>query len=155
MVSTREQTSLEFTDFFSTTEPVLRHALVASCGPEVGREAAADAFEYAWTHWDRVSLMKYPVGYLYRVGRSAAKKYRRRFAVAESAGDSSLPWIEPELVPALRRLSDRQRLAVVLRHSFGYTYDEIAQVMGVSTSTAQKHIERALAKLRRRLEVAR
>jgi RNA polymerase sigma factor (sigma-70 family) len=155
LVSTREQTSLEFTDFFSTTEPVLRHALVASCGPDVGREAAADAFEYAWIHWDRVSLMEHPVGYLYRVGRSAAKKYRRRFGASEPAGESSLPWIEPELVPALLRLSDRQRLAVVLRHSFGYTYDEIAQVMGVSTSTAQKHIERALAKLRRRLEVAR
>jgi DNA-directed RNA polymerase specialized sigma24 family protein len=42
----------------------------------------------------------------------------------------------------------------VLRHSFGCTYEEVAQVMGVSITTVQKHIERALAKLRRRLEVA-
>jgi len=98
--------------------------------------------------------MEHPVAYLYRVGRSAAKKYRRAPAATEPPDESSLPWVEPELEPALRRLSDRQRLAVVLRHSFGYRYDEIAQVMGVSISTVQKHVERALVKLRRRLEVA-
>ena len=52
------------------------------------------------------------------------------------------------------RCSDRQRTAVVLRHSFGCTYDEIAQVMGVSITTVQKHVERAMAKLRRSLEVS-
>jgi RNA polymerase sigma-70 factor (ECF subfamily) len=155
LISSREQTAVAFTEFFSKSEPVLRHALVASYGPETGREAAADALEYAWAHWDRVGSMEHPIGYLYRVGRSAAKKYQKVPAAKESLGQSSLPWVEPELEPALRRLSDRQRLAVVLRHSFGYSYDEIAQVMGVSISTVQKHIERALAKLRRRLEVAR
>lgn len=154
MVSSREQTAVAFTEFFSTSEPVLRHALVASCGPEAGREAAADAFEYAWSHWDRVRSMEHPVGYLYRVGRSAAKKYRRARVVADPPIESSLPWVEPELGPELRRLSDRQRTAVILKHSFGYTYNEISQVMGVSIPTVQKHIERALGKLRRSLEVA-
>jgi RNA polymerase sigma factor (sigma-70 family) len=98
--------------------------------------------------------MEHPVGYLYRVGRSAARKYRRAPVVGDPPGESSLPWIEPALEPALRRLSDRQRTAVVLKQSFGCTYDEISQVMGVSIPTVQKHIERALVKLRRRLEVA-
>ena len=154
MVSSTEQATVAFSEFFSETEPILRHALVASCGPEVGREAAADAFEYAWCHWDRVASMVHPVGYLFRVGRSAAKKYRRAPFVADPRVDSSLPWFEPALVPELRRLSDRQRTAVVLRHSFGCTYDEISRVMGVSIPTVQKHVERALAKLRRSLEVA-
>lgn len=155
MVVSTEQTAAAFTEFFSQTEPILRHALVASCGPEVGREATADAFEYAWSHWDRVGAMEHPVGYLYRVGRSAARKYRRAPVAVERSVEVSVPWVEPGLEAGLRRLSDRQRTAVVLRHSFGCTYDEISQVMGISIPSVQKHIARALAKLRRRLEVAR
>jgi RNA polymerase sigma factor (sigma-70 family) len=155
LVSSTEHMAVAFTEFFSECEPVLRHALVASCGSEAGREAAADAFEYAWIHWDRVRSMEYPVGYLYRVGRSAAKKYRQTYPAVRRPAESLLPWIEPELEPALRRLSERQRLAVVLRYSFGYRYDEVAEVMGVSIPTVQKHAERALEKLRRRLEVKR
>ena len=154
MVASTEQANVAFSEFFSETEPILRHALVASCGLEVGREAAADAFEYAWRHWDRVSSMEHPVGYLFRVGRSAAKKYRKKPVATEPQVDASLPWVEPGLVPELRRLSDRQRTAVVLRHSFGCTYEEISRVMGVTVPTVQKHVERALARLRRTLEVA-
>jgi len=154
LVASTEQATVAFSEFFSKTEPILRHALIASCGPETGREAAADAFEYAWRHWDRVASMEHPVGYLFRVGRSAAKKYRRAPVVADPPVDVSLPWVEPGLVLELRRLSDRQRTAVVLRHSFGCTYDEISSVMGVSIPTVQKHVERALAKLRHTLEVA-
>jgi RNA polymerase sigma factor (sigma-70 family) len=156
LASVRQQTEIEFTEFFSACEPVVRHALVAACGPDVGREAAADAFEYAWGHWDRVGSMEHPVGYLCRVGRSAARRYLRRGPVAtDPRCEESVPWFEPDLEPELRRLSERQRTAVVLRHSFGYTYDEISRVMGVSIPTVQKHVERALGKLRRRLEAAR
>ena len=68
---------------------------------------------------------------------------------------ASIPWVEPALGDGLRGLSERQRTAVVLRHSFGYTYAEIGQVMGVSIPSVQKHIDRALSKLRRSLEVSR
>ena len=159
MVASTDQIDTTFSEFFAETEPILRHSLVASCGPEVGREAAADAFEYAWRHWDRVGSMEHPVGYLFRVGRSAARKYRSAdLAMVDAPADASIPasmpWVEPELVDGLRRLSQRQRTAVVLRHSFGYTHDEIARVMGVSIPTVQKHVDRALVKLRRTLEVA-
>lgn len=143
-----------FTDFFVGAEPRLRHALMACCGAEVGREAAADALEYAWTHWDRVGSMDHPVAYLYRVGRSASRKYRRRQRPLVDTPVASAPWVEPGLGPALDRLSQRQRVAVMLRHSFGYTLDETAGVMGISISSVQKHVERGLAKLRRSLEVS-
>ena len=39
-------------------------------GPELGREAAAEALVYGWEQWDRISEMANPAGYLYRVGRS-------------------------------------------------------------------------------------
>ena len=54
-----------FTDFVASSESKLRHSLMAAFGGEVGRDAAADALEYAWKHWDRVSAMENPVGYLY------------------------------------------------------------------------------------------
>lgn len=155
MVASTDQTGTTFSGFFGETEPLLRHSLVACCGPEVGREAAADAFEYAWRNWDRVASMEHPVGYLFRVGRSAARKYRRSPPIVafEPPSQGSMPWVEPGLDAGLRALSDRQRTAVVLRHSFGYTHAEIAQVMGVSIPSVQKHIDRALKKLRRSLEV--
>lgn len=153
MVSSKTQATDTFSEFFSRSEPTLRHALVASCGFEVGREAAADAFVYAWAHWDRVGSMDFPVAYLYRVGRSAARKYRSRRVGGDVLVESRTPWVEPGLESALERLSDRQRLAVVMRHSFGYTLGEIAQVMDVSITTVQKHLERGLGKLRKGLEV--
>ena len=57
-------------------------------------------------------------------------------------------------MPALNRLSDRQRTAVILRHGFGHSYSEISDVMGVSIPTVQTHVDRALIKLRKALEVA-
>lgn len=154
MVSSEAPTTDSFTSFFLGSEPRLRHALISSCGREVGREAAADAFEYAWLHWDRVEAMDHPVAYLYRVGRSAARKYRQRSAVGDPTPTDRDPWVEPHLEQVLLRLSERQRTAVVLRHSFAYTFEEIAEVMGVSVSSVQKHVERGLEKLRKGLEVS-
>ena len=154
MVSSEAQVSDAFTRFVVGCEPRLRHALVASCGVEVGREAAADALEYAWSHWDRVEAMDHPVAYLYRVGRSAARRYRRQPGLLDPAPVVDDPWVEPRLEHVLGRLSDRQRIAVVLRHSFGYTLGEIADVMGVSISSVQKHVDRGLVKLRKGLEVS-
>ncbi len=59
-----------FEVFFKETEPRLRDALSATLGSEPGREAAADALAFGWEHWDRVSSMENPAGYLYVVGRN-------------------------------------------------------------------------------------
>ena len=62
-------------------------------------------------------------------------------------------WVEPALPRALERLSTRQRTAVVLVHSFDWTRKEVADLLGLSPTTVQKHLERGLAKLRAALEV--
>jgi RNA polymerase sigma factor (sigma-70 family) len=64
-----------------------------------------------------------------------------------------MPWIEPALPIALESLSEHQRLAVVLAHGFGWTHREIGELLDVSPSTVQNHIERAMVKLRAALEV--
>ncbi len=40
-----------FTQFATANEAKLRHALIATCGGEVGREAAVEALAYGWEHW--------------------------------------------------------------------------------------------------------
>lgn len=144
----------DFSRFVGEVEPRLRRALVAAYGPQAGREAAVDALGWAWTNWERLAPMTNPTGYLYRVGQTAAKQTRRplRVVPAEPTG-GELPWVEPELEPALMALTKQQRVAVVLCHGFQWTHREVADLLDLSPSTVQNHVERGLANLRRALEV--
>jgi RNA polymerase sigma factor (sigma-70 family) len=65
-----------------------------------------------------------------------------------------MPWIEPALPDALDALSQRQRTSVMLVKGFGWTYQEVAELLGISLSSTQKHVERGLSKLRATLEVS-
>jgi hypothetical protein len=51
------QRTAEFEGFVRESEPRLRCALVAAYGFEEGRDATAEAFAYAWEHWERVRQM--------------------------------------------------------------------------------------------------
>lgn len=48
----------------------------------------------------------------------------------------------------LEGLTENQRTAVFLIHGFQWTYREAADVLGVSTSMVQAHVERGMTKLR-------
>lgn len=140
-----------FEEFVKLVEPGLRAALVARYGPEVGREAAAEALAWAWENWGRLDEMENPAGYLYRVGQSKSRRFRfRRTTFPVSPTDemcSGTTWVEPELPRALQQLSRNQRIAVVLVHGYGLTHREVAGLLGVSRATVQNHVERGLLKL--------
>jgi DNA-directed RNA polymerase specialized sigma24 family protein len=140
-----------FDALFREVEPKLRRAFVALYGPDRGRDATAEALAYAWEHRERVSAMDNPAGYLFRVGQSRSRRRRSGYMVA--AGPLVSPASEPRLGHALERLSDRQRLAVVLCFAYQWTSAEAAELMGVSRGSVQRHLSRALAKLRRELGV--
>jgi RNA polymerase sigma factor (sigma-70 family) len=143
-----------FDAFFRDAEPRLRRALTAANGPVIGREAAADALAYAWQHWDRVGAMEHPIAYLFRVGQSSARRHRRPLAIVRRHDEGAEPpWVEPALAGALADLSDQQRVAVVLCHGFGWTHQEVADLLDLKRTTVQNHVERGLAKLRSSLEV--
>lgn len=140
-----------FEEFFGASEPRLRHALVAAYGHERGREAAAEALAYAWEHWTEVESMSNPVGFLYRVGQSRSRpRLTPRLHAVPTWAD---PQVEPTLSRALSELSERQRLAVVLVHGFGWTMREVAEITGLALTSVQNHLERGLAHLRAALEV--
>ena len=146
----------DFERFVAEVEPRVRRALVGGFGAVVGRQAAADALAWAWQNWEQVREFESPVGYLYRVGRTlAVRSEARDVPVAEPAPAASSPdySFEPGLAPAITRLSEAQRCAVVLVVGFGYTLREAAEVLGVTASTVHRDSERALARLRSELEV--
>jgi RNA polymerase sigma factor (sigma-70 family) len=138
-----------FTDFVVASESKLRQSLMAAFGGEVGRDAAADALEYGWEHWNRVSAMENPVGYLYAVGRSRAlKELGRVQPVFDPVDVARAPEVEPKLPSALAALSERQRTVVLLVHGYGWTQIEVAELLGLSRSSVRNHLERGLAALR-------
>jgi DNA-directed RNA polymerase specialized sigma24 family protein len=143
-----------FERFFSHVERRLTVALSARYGPEVGREAAVDSLSWAWENWERLRLMGNPVGYLYRVGQTSARRRRwtRGTGVAvpdrpRPSGDTDL-----DLENVMSALSARQRQVTFLVHVYGFTHREAADVLGISTSSVQNHAERGIAKLRQSME---
>lgn len=138
-----------FEEFFVESESRLREALSACLGSQRGREATADALAYGWEHWDRIRQMKNPAGYLYVVGRDKGRKQMRSHRVTLlPVGQSRLPDIEPNLIGCLEKLPERQRTVVVLLYCFEWTMSEVAELLGLSKSTIQRHAERGLARLR-------
>jgi RNA polymerase sigma factor (sigma-70 family) len=147
--------------FVGAAEPRLRAAFVAHFGPEIGREATAEALAYGWAHWARVAEMDNPVGYLFRAGQSRVRPLLRdrqivgpATSTAEPTDVAAPPWFEPKLAAALNALTAHQRAAVVLAHGFGYSHAEIAEVLGTRRSTVQNHVERAMRRLRDAMEVS-
>jgi RNA polymerase sigma factor (sigma-70 family) len=136
-----------FEAFFRKTEPKLRRALVAAYGPDLGRDAASEALAYAWEHWDRLSEMANLPGYLFRIGQTRGIRRKRQPIVHDSPSWPEYHF-EPALPAALAALSERQRLAVVLVHGYGYTLHEVAELTGLRKGSVQTHATRGLARLR-------
>ena len=143
-----------FEQFAAAARERLQRAFVAAYGPERGADATAEALGYAWEHWRRVRRMDNPVGYLYRVGQTRTRPRRAAALPGWNAVRAHEPVFEPGLVDAIAQLSEQQRVAAVLVHGYEWTLREVADLMGVTISTVQTHLERALAKLRAALEVA-
>jgi RNA polymerase sigma factor (sigma-70 family) len=141
-----------FDAFVAMAEPRLKQAFVSRFGRTDGVEAASEALAYAWEHWNRVSVMENPIGYLYRVGSSRTRRIRRRTPTLPAVEPSRMPDVDPELPAALAALSERQRMLVILVHGLGWTQREAAEVLEISRTTVKNHLDRGLARLRHSLK---
>lgn len=154
-VRSDEVTADAFEAFVLDAEPRLWRAMAAGFGPAMAREAVVDALAWGWEHWERLHHMANPVGYLFRVAQNqakrAARRSRRPVITASTAGHEAT--FEPALEDALEHLSARQRTVVGLVHGFGWSLSEVAEVLGITKSSVQKHEERGMALLRRHLGV--
>lgn len=145
-----------FEAFVARVKPRLLQALVATYGPVDGREACVDALSWAWEHWDRLDDVDQPVGYLYRVGQSATRHFLPKPVPTRLIEilDSGFPEVEPELMPALARLPEQQRIVMVLVHGYGWSQAEVARLLEINPSTVHDYLNRAIDRLRRELEVS-
>ena len=153
----KDETTIEtFATFVEEHEARLRHVLTARFGSDVGKEAAADALAYGWEHWEQVEAMENPVGYLYTIGKDRGRRMsRRRRVLFPSVPVERAPWVEPGLSRAVADLPERQRTVVLLLHGYDWTHSEVAEVLDISKASVQRHGERAMARLRRKLGVDR
>ena len=144
-----------FEEFVGTAGRRLRAGLIAAYGPQTGMEAAADALAYAWEHWERLSAMDNPAGYLYRVGQTSARRSRRPDTLLPVPPPSELRDFEPGLAPALERLSEQQRVVVLLTCGYEWHQTEVAELLSISLSSVRTHLARGLDKLAHELKVSR
>jgi RNA polymerase sigma factor (sigma-70 family) len=141
-----------FTRFVTDYESRLRQSLIAAFGGEIGREAAAEALVYGWDNWDRIGRMENPSGYLFKVGISRGRNaLSKRPPLFDPIEPARIPDVEPRLPAALSCLSERQRTVVLLIHSFQWTQSEVADLLGLSKTTVQNHLERGMSALRREI----
>jgi RNA polymerase sigma-70 factor (ECF subfamily) len=108
-----------------------------------------------------------PAAWLYRVVRnaaiSAARSESRRVRNEQAAYRDEREWFEQtdaDLIDAraaadaVRSLPDDEREVVIARIWGGLNFEEIAEVVEASSSTAHRRYESAIAKLRERLGVS-
>ena len=149
-------------------KPLLRYLVCLGLSRDEAQDIVQDAF---------VSLQRHLVGngskesiraWLYRVAHNAArnrqKSYARRFATPLDAAAQEIAGGDtPEravlkkekfqrLRKALRLLTESERECLLLR-SGGLRYREIAEVLGISTSTVGETVERAIRKLAEKCNV--
>ena len=129
--------------------------------------APADVVQEAFLQLVRQrSLPTNPVAWLYRVVRnraaSAARADGRRRRREQTIAAISASWFLPTernaldaaaAADALRSLPDDEREVVIARIWGGLTFEEIAEVAEISSSTAHRRYEAALELLRERLGV--
>lgn len=129
-------------------------------------DSAADIVQDAFVQLVKQSRTPdHPVAWLFRVVRNRAvstirsegRRRRRESTVREVAPD----WFVPNhdgidaatAALALQSLPDEEREVVITRIWGGLTFEEIAEVLGSSSSTVHRKYESALASLRERLGV--
>ncbi len=148
----------EFARFVADAGVSVRRALVARYGVDVGTEAAAAALAVAWERWAQIRIMDRPAGYVYRIGQSRARphvRWRRRAVQfpGESATTADVNAEVLDLFAALRRLPARERTALVLVKSYGYSHRRVAELLGVPDTTVNNLVHRGLQRVRALLEV--
>lgn len=142
-----------FDEMIAGLRPGLARAFTAAYGWDRGEDALAEALAWAYEHRPRLLRMENPGGYLYRVGQSRSRSRRNRDRTFPAPSALGLPDVEPGLPDALASLSERQRACLALVIVDEWTYEEVAELLGIKRSSVQSHVERALHKLRKGLGV--
>lgn len=127
----------------------LAYTLLASNGE--AEEIVRDSFIEVYRRWHEI---RKPGAYLRCavVSRCRSALQRRKMRPPYPVEEPCVSAPASELWDVLRRLSDDQRIAVVLRYYGGYAASDIAAMLDIPGATVRSHLRRGLATLRKELE---
>ena len=139
--------------FEATRARVVRTVWYVVHDDEVAQEITQEAFLALFRHWRKVRSYDRPDLWVRRVALQKAQReaarMRRREHLERTAnpppGPDALP--DPELLDAIGALSPRQRAVVVLFYLEDRPMEEVADLVGCSTSTGFVHLHKARHRL--------
>ena len=138
---------------------LLRFAYLLGGGREAAEDLLQSALERCYRQWRRVERTDRPDRYVRRVlANAAVDRWRRRrrtpelplSVAAESVSTDGTEAVlaRDELLRALRTLSPRQRVVVVLRYVEDLSEVDTAALLDCSVGSVKAHASRGLARLR-------
>jgi RNA polymerase sigma factor (sigma-70 family) len=151
--STERDRPSDLGSLYAEEGPRLWRAIFAfSHDRELTSDAVAEAFAQCVR---RAGAVRDPRAWVWRVAfRIAAGELKERRRATHDLPDPGyeMPDDPGRLLSALRRLPQRQRAALILRHYAGYPTDEIARILGSSRATVRVHLSRGRRRLSELLE---
>jgi RNA polymerase sigma-70 factor (ECF subfamily) len=134
----------------------------------LAHDLTQDTFAKLWAARDRMEAVDSLRAYVYQMARNRVynqqrnentrREHRSNPQAAQTHSHPPSPdtaldadMLRSMLEDWIDELPDRQREALTLRRRSDLSHDEIAQVMGISPSTVNNHIVRAMEHLRSRL----
>lgn len=144
----------DFDAFYAGAAPrVTRQLLLLTGDLAEAEDVTHEAFARAWLRWARVGRLDSPEAWVRTVARRLAVSRWRKLRTATTASqrhgsggrDEHAPALGVEhvaLVEALRRLPERQRVAVVLFHLADLTVEQVAAETGASVSAVKQQLSR-------------
>jgi DNA-directed RNA polymerase specialized sigma24 family protein len=141
---------------FASARPRLVRLATSLIGPDAAEDVVQDTYLMARA---RVGQLRDPAAieaWLARICVHRSFRVRRRGRrLQELLGALPFPRVTPsphgrlELHELVEKLPARERAVVVLQHGYGYSLDEVAQLVGVSHANARKISSRTRARLLR------
>uniref|UniRef100_A0A7C6AF29 Sigma-70 family RNA polymerase sigma factor n=1 Tax=candidate division WOR-3 bacterium TaxID=2052148 RepID=A0A7C6AF29_UNCW3 len=118
------------------------------------RELTQEVFIKIYQNLKRFNEKSKFFTWVYRIAVNTCISFKRKYhETTELDGSISNPternlMLKKAIDDALAKLPRRQRMAFILRHFDGYTFEEIGEIMEISTGAAKANHFQAIKKLR-------
>ena len=138
--------------------PVFRALLAGTLNRAAAEDATAEAFARAFAHWDTVASHPNPKAWVLCVAwnyhRSSWRRWEGRWSVDQQVPSPRPPepWVDPDLIAAIRGLPKGQREVIMLVALGELTHTEIAEVLEIAVGTVRSQLFRARMALRQILD---
>lgn len=136
-----------------------RIAFVLTGDQDAADDLVADSLLAAWRRWDEISATDRPVAYVRRILVNLATsrvrrlvRDRERMRHLEATFTDVSPGLDIGVVvdvrSALERLSDGQRVCVVLRYGLDMSEAEVADLLKINVGTVKSQTSKGARRLR-------